>query len=276
MENKEITEIELDLMLEAVYRRYGYDFRSYARSMLKRRSVQFLSGTGCRNFSEATGMLLRDPGLFQRLITCFSITVTEMFRDPVFYLGLREKVVPMLRTWHHFKIWHAGCATGEEAYSLAILLEEEGLYDRAGLYATDISQVAIDTARAGIYDMKTIRQGSLNHRESGGSGSFARHYHARYNAAVLNQSLKRCITFATHNLAMDSAFGEMQAIICRNVLIYFNQDLKDRILRMFAECLANGGFLCLGNRESLEFSAVSDVFETVDREARIYKKKAVT
>ena len=268
----EIAQIEIDLLLEAIYRRYGYDFRNYSRTSLERRLVQFTCDMKCSSYAEVTARLLRDSLFFQELAAYFSISVTALFRDPFFYAALQEKVVPLLRTWPHFKIWHAGCATGEEAYSMAILLNDEKLSNRAMLYATDISQSALDTAKAGVYPLDTIKQGSINYLNSGGIASLSKYYHARYGAALLDASLKNRITFSRHNLVIDKSFGEMQVIICRNVLIYFNQELQNQVLQLFWESLENGGFLCLGDKESLMFSSVAEKFITVDEKAKIYKK----
>lgn len=270
---REVERIEVDLLLEAVFQRYGYDFREYARETLDRRVAQFQTDAGLESVGVTISRVLRDPSLFYRLISYFSINVTALFRDPFVYAALRKHVAPMLRTWPHIKVWDAGCATGEEVYSLAVLLTEEGLYDRTTLYATDISASALDTARAGIYPLDIILRGSRNYLASGGLGSLSSHYHARYDAAAMSPKLRRHITFARHNLAMDASFGEMQLIVCRNVLIYFNRDLQDQVLELFWDSLDNGGFLCLGDKETLSFTSVSDRFETIDEDARIYKKR---
>ena len=215
---------------------------------------------------------MHDKNLFSRLTWHFSVQVTEMFRDPQVYCALRQHVVPILRTWPYFKIWHAGCATGEEAYSLAILLDEEGLLERATIYATDFNEEALDKAREGIYPVDRIREFTANHRSAGGTSPFSDHYHARYGSAIMNSSLKRRITFANHNLVADHVFGEMHLIVCRNVLIYFNAELQDRVLRLFSDSLVHGGFLCLGTREDVRFSSARDDYQPADTEARIYKK----
>ena len=274
IEPAELLGIEVGLLLEAMYLRYGYDFRQYARETVDRRVTQFLVDTGLSTVSEATGRMLREPAFFYKLLGYFSVNVTALFRDPFVHAALRKHVLPMLRTWPHVKVWDAGCATGEEVYSLAILLSEEGLYDRATLYATDISAGALDTARAGIYPLETIQQGGRNYLASGAKGSLSDHYHARYDAAAMDPRLRRRITFARHNLAMDTSFGEMQLIVCRNVLIYFNRELQDHVLELFSESLDHGGFLCLGDNETLSFTSVADRFEVVDAEAKIYKKRA--
>ncbi|RIZ69088.1 MAG: protein-glutamate O-methyltransferase CheR [Methylococcales bacterium] len=269
----EIANIEIDLLLEAIYKRYGYDFRSYSRSSLERRLTQFLIDKQCGSYSEVINRLLRDRSFFYELITYFSISVTALFRDPFFYSALRDKVLPFLKTWPYFKIWHAGCATGEEAYSMAILLNDEQLLNRAMLYATDISQSALTIGKTGVYPLETIKMGSINYLKSGGSASLSHYYHANYGNAAIKPYLKKSITFSLHNLVTDKSFGEMQMIVCRNVLIYFNDQLKEQVLQLFWESLEYGGFLCLGDTESLMFSSVADKFITVDEHAKIYKKK---
>lgn len=272
MDVAEIEQIELDLLLEAVYRRFGYDFRSYARASIERRTRLFLAELGLSSISEIIPNVLRDQELFSRLARCFSIGVTELFRDPFVYQAVRSKVVPLLRTWPHFKIWHAGCATGEEVYSLAIMLKEEGVYDRATIYATDFNEQALERAREGIYDIAKVQEATRNYQRAGGKTSLSAYYHAHYNAVALNAALKERIVFSSHNLATDSVFGDMQLVFCRNVLIYFNRDLQNRVLGLFTESLVHGGFLCLGTKENLQFSSVSGRYEIVDAKARIFKK----
>lgn len=273
MKNVEIGQIEVDLLLEAVYRRWGYDFRSYARASIERRIRQFLSGTDCASVSEAISKLLHDKEFFSRLARYFSISVTEMFRDPLVYRAVRENVVPLLRTWPHFKVWHAGCATGEEVYSLAIVLKEEGVYDRATIYATDFNDEALERAREGVYEFDKIQEATRNYQQAGGKASFSEYYHGRYGAAAMDAALKDRIVFSTHNLASDAAFGEMHLVFCRNVLIYFNRELQNRALGLFTESLVHGGFLCLGTKEDLRFTDVNSRYEVVDAKAKIYKKK---
>ncbi len=273
MKDAKIEQIEIDLLLEAVYRRYGYDFRSYARSSIARRTRQFLSVAGCESVSEMIPKALHDGEFFSRLARYFSIPVTEMFRDPFVYNALRAKVVPLLRTWPHFKVWHAGCATGEEAYSLAIVLKEEGVYDRATIYATDFNDEALERAQEGVYEIEKLQEATRNYQQADGKASFSEYYHSRYDAAAMDSSLKERIVFSSHNLASDSAFGEMHLVFCRNVLIYFNRELQNRALGLFTESLVHGGFLCLGTKEDLQFTDVSGQYDVVDDKARIYKKK---
>ncbi len=275
MRTDEREHIEIDLLLEAVYRRYGYDFRSYARPSIERRIRQFLPRSGCASIVEMIPKVLDDGEFFSRLVRYFSIPVTEMFRDPFVYRAVREKVIPLLRTWPHFKIWHAGCATGEEVFSLAIVLKEEGVYNRATIYATDLSDDSLARAREGVYDIDKFREATRNYQEAGGKESFSEYYHARYDAAVMDDALKERMVFSNHNLASDSVFGEMHLVFCRNVLIYFNRDLQNRALGLFTESLVHGGFLCLGTKEDLQFTGVSERYEVVDHKARIYKKRDV-
>ena len=270
----EVARIEVNLLLEALYQRYGYDFREYARETLERRVAQFQLDAGIASLTEVIGRVLREPRLFYRLIAYFSINVTALFRDPAVYAALRAQVLPMLRTWPHVKVWDAGCATGEEVYSLAVLLCEEGLYERATIYATDINPSALETARAGVYPLETILRGSLNYLASNAPGSLGDYYYAAGDAATLDARLRRNVTFARHNLAMDASFGEMQLIVCRNVLIYFNRELQNQVLELFWESLENGGYLCLGDNESLLFTSVVDRFDVVNESARIYKKRS--
>ncbi len=268
-----IVPIEVDLLLEAVHRRWGYDFRSYARASIERRLSQFMSSSGYASLSEMIPMVLHDEAFFARLLQHFSLPVTEMFRDPFVYRSLRENVIPMLRTWPHVKVWHAGCATGEEVYSLAVVLKEEGIYDRTTIYATDFNDGALEKARDGIYEIGKIQEATRHYQQAGGKTSFSEYYHARYDAAAMDSALKERMTFANHNLAVDRAFGEMHLVLCRNVLIYFASELQNRALRLFTESLVHGGFLCLGTKESLLFSEVSGRYEVVDEKAKIYRKK---
>jgi len=265
--------IEVNLLLEGIFQRYGYDFRDYARASVERRIAQFLDDTGNTDLMQVTGRVLRDPEFFYKLIPYFSISVTALFRDPPFYQAVREKVVPLLRTWPHFKVWHAGCATGEEVYSMAILLHEEGILDRAGIYATDISERALEKARAGIYSLEVVQKGNRNYQAAGGNSSLSDYYHVRYNAAAIQAHLKKRLTFALHNLVIDKAFGEMQMVVCRNVLIYFNDYLQNQVLDLLWESLEYGGFLCLGDKETLAFTPAAARFQVVDERHRIYKKK---
>ena len=273
MQPDDIEKIELELFLEAIYRRYGYDFRHYARASAGRRARHILTKSGCKHLSDLIPLLLYDEEFTQKAIHDFSITVTEMFRDPDFYRAVRQTVTPYLQTYPFIKIWVAGCATGEEVYSLAILLKEEGLYDRTTIYATDFNETALKKAAEGIYPLKDVQQYTGNYQKSGGARSFSDYYHAEYNSAILNASLKANITFANHNLVADDVFSEVQVVFCRNVLIYFDRTLQNWALNTLANSLSRGGFLCLGTKETLEFSSVFAQFKAVILEQRIYQKR---
>ncbi len=269
---RELEKIELEILLEAIFRRYGYDFRHYAQASLKRRVAQSMQQAGVSRVADLIPPILHDKAFFDDFLKFMSVTVTDMFRDPDFFAALRSEVIPVLKTYPFIKIWHAGCATGEEVYSLAILLKEEGLYERTQIYATDYNNHSLAVAREGIYSLKQMQQYSENYIRAGGRRSFSDYYHAKYGAAKMHDSLKENVTFANHNLATDGVFGEMQMVICRNVLIYFDQRLQDRVLTLLHDSLSPRGFLCLGNKESLKFSAVQDYFEDQVYQQRIFKR----
>lgn len=268
-----IENIEIDLLLEAVHRRYGYDFRSYSRAAVDRRVRQFLSGSGCGSIMELIDKVLRDENLFSNLVQYFSVAVTEMFRDPFVYKVLREQVIPVLRTWPHPRAWCAGCATGEEVYSLSIVLRETDLGSRVRIYATDFNDASLAKAKRGVYEVEKIKEATRNYQKSGGELSFGDYYHAHYGAAVMDPALKESITFANHNLVSDEVFAETHLVFCRNVLIYFNRDLQNRALNLFTQSLVHGGFLCLGTKEDIRFTDVNDQYEVLDKKAKIYRKK---
>lgn len=274
MQPAEIENIELELFLEAIYQRYGYDFRHYARASAQRRVKHILAKSGHKNVSDLIPLLMRDEAFAQKAIHSFSITVTEMFRDPDFYRAIRQTVTPYLQTYPFIKIWVAGCATGEEVYSLAILLKEEGIYDRTTIYATDFNESALKQAADGIYPLKDVKQHTGNYQKSGGLLSFSDYYHAEYDSAIMNPALKSNITFANHNLVTDGVFTEVQVVFCRNVLIYFDRTLQNWALTTLTNSLTRGGFLCLGTKETLEFSSIVDQFKPVLLEQRIYQKRA--
>ena len=273
MTPKEIEAIEIDLLLEGILRRFGYDFRHYARASLKRRLKRRMNLWGMDHISQMLPAMLHDEAFFDTFLRDMSITVTEMFRDPSFYQEVRERVIPVLKTYPFVKIWHAGCATGEEVYSLAIVLEEEGFLDRAQIYATDFNTHSLEVAREGIYPLDKIQEFTANYNRAGGVASFSDYYHARYKAAKMDSRLTRNLTLAYHNLVTDGVFGEMHLIVCRNVLIYFNRTLQTRVLGLFTESLCRRGHLCLGTKESMEFSEVANRFDTVSREGKIFRAK---
>jgi len=273
MEKKDVENLEIDLMLEAIVQRYGYDFRNYSKASIERRVKQAKVKFGCKEITDLTCQLLHNPSFFQELVSNFSITVTEMFRDPHVYRSLREKVIPYLATYPFIKVWHAGCSTGEEVYSLAILLHEADLLRRTTIYATDFNETALNTARDGIYPIEQIKEYIENYKSSGGTESFAQYYHAEYDEVIMSHFLKKNMTFARHNLATDQVFGEMHLILCRNVLIYFNKKLQERVLKLFNNSLAHNSFLCLGSKETIRFSEVKDQFTEFDKELKIFRKK---
>ena len=265
-------EIEIALLLEAIYRKYGYDFRKYSRASLKRRIYGQLEAFGLNDISALQNKILYDQQAFIELLEHLTINVTEMFRDPEFYRTFRKYVVPQLKTYPSIKIWHAGCSTGEEIYSMCILLREEGLFDRTQIYATDIDKNVLAKAKKGIFPIRSFKQYSDNYLKAGGTGSLSEYYTARYDAAIMDQSLRKNIVFADHDLVTDQVFGEMQVILCRNVLIYFNRNLQDRVIQLFYDSLDLGGILCLGSKESLRFIDCGSKFTAVNKNQKIYKK----
>ncbi|MBI1882133.1 MAG: protein-glutamate O-methyltransferase CheR [Chloroflexi bacterium] len=273
MDNVDLEQIEINLLLEAVYQRYGYDFRQYNQASIKRRLRHHLIKTEFQTVSDLIPAILRKQAFFQSLFFDLSVTVTEMFRDPWFFLALRQKVVPFLKTFPFINIWQAGCATGEEVYSLAILLKEERLYERTRIYATDFNDAALEKARARIYPLERIKEYSLNYQRSGGQNSLADYYQARYRSTIMDASLQDNITFANHNLATDGVFAEMHLILCRNVLIYFNRDLQSRAFLIFRDSLCYNGFLCLGSKETVQFSDVQKDFIEFAAKEKIYQHK---
>ena len=273
MIHKDIPELEISLLLEAVYLKYGYDFRQYSKAHIKRRIMNRMVVSGFEDVSQMQSMVLRDATFASHLLQDLSITVTEMFRDPGFYRSLRENIVPILKTYPFIKIWHAGCATGEEAYSMAIVMMEEGLYDRTTIYATDFNQQALNRAKEGIFSNKTMKEYTTNYQLSGGKESFSDYYTSDCNNVIMNQSLKNNIVWAHHNLVTDSIFAEVHLILCRNVLIYFDRSLQNKVQNLFHGSLINGGILCLGSKESLGSTDVFEEYSEVDKKQRIFKKR---
>jgi len=266
-------DIELQLLIEAIYLKYHYDFRAYAPASLKRRLKTAMGRFGCATLSQLQDKVLHEPMLFPVLLDFLTVPVSEMFRDPPYFRALREKVVPLLRTYPSLKVWVAGCSTGEEVYSLAILLREEGLLARTLIYATDINPQTLEKAEAGVYEVERIAGFTDNHQRSGARSSLSDYYTAAYGRAVFDKSLREHIVFSDHSLATDSVFAEVQLVSCRNVLIYFNRALQDRALGLFRDALCRKGFLGVGARESLRFSSHADAFEELVREDRIFQKK---
>jgi len=272
MHKKRTEDIEIDLLLEAMFQSYGYDFRDYARTSVRRRIRKALADSDCEKITEMTSKLLYDKAFFTWLLNQFSIPVTEFFRDPDFYESVRDNVTTVLKTYPFVKIWHAGCATGEEAYSLAIVLKEEGLYDRATIFATDINDHALQQAKNGIYKIEDVKKDTSNYQKARGRDSFSGYFRTQHRSARIDSSLKKNITFANYNLVTDTVFGEMHLILCRNVLIYFDKILQNRVIKLFCDSLIYKGFLCLGSKESLAFSEMKDCFDTYDKKCKIYRK----
>lgn len=266
--------LELDLFVTALDRRYGYDFSGYSRASLTRRVRNLVTRFGTPSITALTDLLLRNPDLITETISNLSVPVSEFFRDPHTFRALKEKVFPLLSSYAAINIWQAGCAHGQEVYSLAILLTEAGLYDRARIFATDISANALARAREGIFPLQDARDAARRYLDSGGAGSFSDYYHARYDFLKLDERLISRVTFAEHNLVTDAVFCEAHLILCRNVLIYFSTPLQDRVLRTFAESLVRGGFLCIGTRENLQFSGARERFQPIDVDAQLYRLKS--
>ena len=269
-----VEEIELQLLLEGVYRRYGFDFREYAPASLRRRVWRRMRAEGRTTIAGLTEKLLHDSATMERLLLDLSINVTSMFRDPSFYVAFRAKVVPLLRTYPFTRIWVAGCSTGEEVYSLAILLQEEGLYERTRIYATDINESVIERARAGVFPLDKMREYTQNYQRAGGKRAFSEYYLAAYDGAQFYRSLTENVVFAQHNLVSDSSFNEFQVVVCRNVMIYFDRTLQNRVHELFYESLVHLGVLGLGHKETIHFSPFEDRFEELDPNERLYRKIA--
>jgi chemotaxis protein methyltransferase CheR len=266
-------DLELKLLLEAVYLRYQHDFRHYSVASLRRRLRQALERFQCESVSQLQGRVLRDPDTFSELLQYFTVQVSEKFRDPPYFAAIRTQVVPILDTYPFSKVWVAGCSTGEEAWSLAILLAEEGLIDRTLIYATDINPQALSMAEAGVYPLDRIAGYSASYLKAGGKRSLADYYTAAYGRAKFSASLKSQIVFSEHSLATDTVFSEVELVSCRNVLIYFDRELQARAFGLFHDSLAPRGFLGIGARETLRFSPVVDEFEEFAAEERIYRKR---
>lgn len=270
---EKVEDIEIRLLLEALYTHYHYDFRNYSMASIKRRLRQAREQLGFGNFSALQERVLHEPTMLPRLLRYLTVQVSEMFRDPGYFRAIREKVVPHLKTYPSLKVWVAGCSSGEELYSLAILFREEGLEERTIFYATDINQEALHAAEAGVYALDRVQLFTQNHRESGGKSSLSDYYQAAYGRASFDASLRRNVVFSDHSLVTDAVFAEMHLISCRNVLIYFDRDLQDRALGLFADSLARRGFLGLGAKESLRLSRHADAFDEFAREEKIYQRR---
>jgi len=267
-------DIELRLFFEAMYSRYHYDFREYSKASLKRRLLLACERMGYPSLSALQGGILHDDSLLPLLLNYLTVQVSDMFRDPGYFRAIREQVIPHLKTYPSLKVWVAGCSSGEELYSLAILFREEGLEDKTMFYATDINGAALAKAEAGVYDLQRIALFTKNHRLSGGTGSLSEYYHAAYGAARFDKTLRRRTLFSDHSLASDSVFAEMHLVSCRNVLIYFDRPLQDRAVGLFREALVRKGFLGIGARESLRFNAHVKAYSEFLSAERIYQKRS--
>jgi chemotaxis protein methyltransferase CheR len=264
--------LEIELLLEAIFRHYGFDFRSYAYASIRRRLWRRIEAEGLGSISALQDRVLHDPSLMEKLLLDLSISVTAMFRDPGFYRAFRELVVPVLRTYPFVRIWHAGCSTGEEVYSMAILLSEEGIYDRCRIYATDINEVVVHKAKAGIFPIERMQEYTENYIHAGGKRSFSEYYTAMYDGACFTPHLRRNVVFAQHNLVTDRAFAEFNVIACRNVLIYFDRELQTQVQGLFYDSLVTFGILVLGSKETLRLSKYEDCYETLSAAEKIYRK----
>jgi chemotaxis protein methyltransferase CheR len=265
-------DLEIRLLLDAIYERFHYDFRQYGAASVRRRLIQAARALGCGTYSAVQDRVLHDPAAFVTLLEYLTVQVSDFFRDPAYYRAFREHIVPVLRTYPSIKIWIAGCSTGEEVYSFAIVLREEGLLERAILYATDINPEALRAAEAGIYSLDRVRAFTQNHQSSGAACSLSTYYTAKYGSAVFDRSLRKNVVFADHSLATDAVFAETQVVSCRNVLIYFERELQDRALTLFRDSLAPRGFLGLGAKESLRFSRLEPSFDVFMRDERWYQR----
>ncbi|WP_349970849.1 protein-glutamate O-methyltransferase CheR [Pseudomonas caspiana] len=272
MSQDKSTDIEIRLLIEAIYLKYSYDFRDYSGASVKRRIHHALRQFDCATVSALQERVIHDPQAFMQLLQFLTIPVSEMFRDPSHFLAIRQEVVPLLRTYPSIKIWIAGCSTGEEVYSMAILLREEGLLERTIIYATDINPSSLEKAQQGIFSMENVRAYTDNYQKAGGQRAFSDYYTSAYDYAIFDKTLRENVTFADHSLATDSVFSETQMISCRNVLIYFNKKLQDRAFGLFHDSLCHRGFLVLGSKETLDFSAYSGQFEPLVKPERIYRK----
>lgn len=266
-------DIEILLILEAIHLKSGYDFRGYAKNSLKRRLLRRLKLSGLENISAMQHKLLNDNHFLDLLLQDFSINVTRMFRDASFFISIRDQIMAKLAHRPFIKIWHAGCSTGEEVYSTAIILKELDLYNKCRIYATDSNIDVIEKAKKGIYTIEKIREFTTNYQKAGGTESFSDYYTASYGMAIIKSHLKENIVFADHNLVTDHTFGEMDLIMCRNVLIYFTRELQNRVISLFLESLKPDGFLCLGAKETIRFSKYANRFKTFNKKERIFIKQ---
>jgi chemotaxis protein methyltransferase CheR len=272
LKEAEVINIEIELLIQAIYQRFQYDFTSYSRSSLRRRLEQAMIKFKCETLSQIQDKALHEKDFFPKLLAYLTVNTTEMFRDPSYYQTLKSKVFPYLKTFPSIKIWVAGCSTGEEVFSLAIFLKEAGI-KRYLIYATDINPMNLSIAKKGIYSLESIQKASACYLKSGGESSLSDYYEVAYNSAQMDPELVKKVVFSDHSLATDSVFSEMHLISCRNVLIYFERELQDRVFKLFSDSLVRDGFLGLGSKETLQFSANRQDFEIIDLENKIYQKK---
>ncbi|MEA2173652.1 MAG: chemotaxis protein methyltransferase CheR [Blastocatellia bacterium] len=271
-EVNQLEDIEIELLLEGMYRHYGFDFRNYAPASIKRRIHESMRSEGVLSVSGFQEKVLHDPACLERLLYRLSVNVTSMFRDPTFFQTFRAKVVPLLRTYPFVRIWHAGCSTGEEVYSMAILLQEEDLYQRCRIYATDMSKEVLRKAREGIFPLASMQEYTANYMKAGGQRFFSDYYTAHYDSVIFSSSLKTNLIFSEHNLVTDGSFNEFHVILCRNVMIYFNKTLQERVHNLIYESLSVLGVFGLGNKESLRFTPRESFYEELDHRDRLYRK----
>lgn len=264
---------ELEQLLRMLYKVYGYDFTDYSKSSLLRRILKFMDENELHTGSQLIQLLAGDTAAFQAFLETITVNVTEMFRDPVFYTTLREKVLPVLATYPQINIWHAGCSTGEEVFSLCILLFEAGLLHRTRIYATDINAANLEKARTGVLPMHHMREYTVNYRQAGGKNDFSDYYTALYDHVIINKEMRERVVFLQHNLVTDRSFNEFQLVLCRNVMIYFNKQLQNKVLKLFYDSLSSLGFLALGMKESLLFSEQKSKFSAIDPAVKIFRKK---
>jgi chemotaxis protein methyltransferase CheR len=269
---EELEKIEIEILLEAIYRHYGYDFRNYVFSSIRRR-VRYRMKT--ENLSSVSGLqekVLHDPKMMEKLFIDFSINVTEMFRDPDFFLSFRRQVIPVLKEYPYIRIWHAGCSSGEEVYSMAILLHEEGLLKQSRIYATDINETVLKTAKKGIFPINKMQAYTKNYLKAGGTKAFSEYYSVKQDQVMFHSALSENVIFAQHNLVTDGSFNEFHVIICRNVMIYFNKELQNHVHQLFYQSLCRSGFLGLGNKEGITFTNQAKYYEEIDSAEKIYQK----
>ena len=272
MGSSDINDPEVKTLLDVIFEHYGYDFREYSHASMQRRIYSAQISLGVKSIAELQKRIIEDANFLDRFISNVTVNVTEMFRDPEVFLRIRELVIPVLKTYPSIRIWHAGCSTGEEVYSMAILLKEAGLYEKSFLYATDLNSAVLEKAKAAVYPAEQIQASTANYQKAGGLESFSDYYTIKNDRLTIDESLKKNILFSPHNLAVDQVFSEVHVVFCRNVLIYFSKTLQDRVVSLCHESLIRRGFLILGTKETTEFTTADSEFEKVDRQMRIYRK----